>query len=143
MYSLSVASQSASVHGATKTTVLIVDDDTDFRGLVAFVVRAEGLIAVEAAYCRHALSVLRRDPERIVAVLLDYYMPGTAPALCVSAIRELITPTVPVVLVTAAVDATRRAKEIGLSQWLSKPFDLDELRNILRAAKREDARPTV
>ena len=128
---------------ARRTTVLVVDDDTDFRALAAFVVASEGLTAIEAADCRQCLDVLRRDPEGVLAVLLDYYMPGMKPTLCVSAIRELIPPPVPVVLVTAAVDAGQRARELGLSHWLSKPFDLDDLRGILRAARSEDARPAV
>ena len=33
-----------------------------------------------------------------------------------------------VVLVTAAVDPSRRAAELGLSQWLSKPFELEQIR---------------
>ena len=81
---------------AMRTTVLVVDDDADFRGLAAFVVASQGLIAVEAADCEECLEVLRKGPERIFAVLLDYYMPGMKPGPCVAGIRELLPATVPV-----------------------------------------------
>ena len=37
----------------------------------------------------------------------------------------------PIVVLTAAEDARRRAQEVGAVGWLGKPFDLDELAEVV------------
>jgi CheY-like chemotaxis protein len=40
-------------------------------------------------------------------------------------------PHAPIVVFTAAVDARRRAAEIGAEGYLAKPFNLDDLRALV------------
>jgi CheY-like chemotaxis protein len=111
--------------------VLIVDDDPDFRALVRVCVEAEGMEALEAEDCAHAIDALQSARDRIVLVLLDYWMPHMTPVRCAATLREMARPGTRVVLVSAAVDAKKRAEELGLSQWLAKPFGIDRLRDVL------------
>jgi CheY-like chemotaxis protein len=67
-------------------------------------------------------------------VLLDYFMPGLTPAACVRAIRDRIDPSVPLVLVSAAVDIAERAAELGLTRYLAKPFELVQLQDAVIGA---------
>lgn len=108
--------------------VLIVDDDPDLRELISMAVQDWGLTGVEARDCLEALSLIEQERGRLHTVLLDYFMPGMDPCACAKAICARVEPTVPVVLVSAAVDIAERAAQLQLTRFLSKPFDVAQLR---------------
>jgi CheY-like chemotaxis protein len=90
-----------------------------------------GATVLEAGTCAEGVHLLRADRGQIELILLDYYMPRMTPACCVAAIRGATERRIPIVLVTAAVDAAARAAELSLERWLGKPFGVDELTRIL------------
>ncbi|KYF88881.1 hypothetical protein BE20_21780 [Sorangium cellulosum] len=110
-----------------RNRVLVIDDDPDFRELVALSLGEWGLHCLQVPDCAQALPLLERERDRLRAVLCDYFMPGLSPCECAKAIRERIDPVVRVVLVSAAVDVAELAAKLGLARFLAKPFDLDEL----------------
>jgi CheY-like chemotaxis protein len=113
-------------------TVLVIDDDEDFRELVATVLEGMGARMLQAATGAEGIALLSREQGKVAVVLLDYLMPGMGPKDCVLALSRLIDPS-HVVLCTAAVDAAARAAELGLPRWLRKPFSLQELERLLPA----------
>jgi len=114
-----------------RDSVLVIDDDADFRALIAVIGQLCGVRVLEATDCRHGLKVLQRERARIKMVLLDYYMPGMDAVTCAASILVKAGPLVPVVLVTAAVDASRRAAELQIDRWVSKPVELAVLTALL------------
>jgi DNA-binding LytR/AlgR family response regulator len=68
-------------------------------------------------------------------------MPNMRPFHCAARIVEMVRPEARIVLVTAAVDAAARAAEVGLSEWLAKPFDLERLRSIILDVRRPRTDP--
>lgn len=105
----------------SRDSVLVIDDNADFRELIAMIGQLYGIPVLQANDCRKALKVLAQDQGRIKLVLLDYFLPGMEPGSCARAITEKAGPSVPVVLVTAAMDPRIRAAELHLSRWISKP----------------------
>ena len=104
--------------------VLVVDDEPDIRATVAEMLQLEGYAVEEAANGADALlSIERRLPDLI---LLDMRMPvldgwGFAAELNDRALK------IPIVVMTAARDASRWAAEIAAQASLSKPFGFDDL----------------
>lgn len=125
----------------TLDTVLVIDDDPDFRELVRIYVEAADVRVLEASECAEGVDILRREGDRIALVLLDYWMPNMTPRCCCDKVLHLVS-TARVVLVTAAVDPARRAAELGLTQWLSKPFDLELLSGMVRDARFRGPQPS-
>mgnify|MGYP003606839939 CR=1 FL=1 len=80
-----------------------------------------------------AKSALDREPE-IDALLLDLDMPGMDGLTGLARLRAE-HPTVPIVVVSAARDASvvRRAYEFGASAYIDKSAPLDEIAGIVRA----------
>jgi CheY-like chemotaxis protein len=115
-------------------TVLIIDDDPDFRELTRLCLDGLDVDVLEAENCAQGVTLLREARDRVAVILLDYWMPGMTPAHCVARLRELKAPSARLILVTAAVDARMRARELGLSECLPKPLDSDVLRDIVRAS---------
>ena len=122
-----------------RKAVLIIDDDPDFRELVRVCLEGLDVETLEAEDCVHGAAQLRRAGDRVAVILLDYWMPNMVPVQCAARLRTLARPSTRMILVTAAVDAKARATELGLTEWLSKPFDLARLRRIVEESS---ARPS-
>ena len=111
--------------------VVVIDDDPDFRELLALWLRDWGLTCVAASSCDEALPLLERERGRLRVVLLDYFMPGLSPSVCAREILDRVDPGVGVVLVSAAVNVAELAAGLGLTRFLAKPFDVAELGDIV------------
>jgi len=108
---------------STRDSVLIIDDNPDFRELIGMIGQLYGVRVLEAPDCRKGLKVLAQEHSRIKLVLLDYFMPGMDPGPCAQAVMAKAGPLIPVVLVTAAPDPSSRALELKITRWVSKPVD--------------------
>jgi len=101
-----------------------------------------GVPVLEASDCRAAAKLLAQEHARVRVILLDYLMPGMEPIACVGALRKLVERDVEIVLVTAAMDAAKRAAELGIARYLSKPFDVEQLRGVVaHSLTRHDGTP--
>lgn len=110
--------------------VLVIDDDPDLLALVASVLEDEGYEVRTAPDGREALvSVESAMPD---VILLDLKMPVMSGPEFAQAFRARYDSRVPIVVLTAADDARKRAAEIHADGLISKPFDLDELIDTVR-----------
>jgi len=121
-------------------TIMIVDDDDQILTLVEILLRRQGYHVLKAQSPYIALELL--DSASPDLALLDYMMPGMEPIACVGALRKLAERDVEIVLVTAAVDAAKRAAELGIVRYLSKPFGVEQLRGVVaHSLARPDGTP--
>ena len=109
--------------------VLVVDDDAPIREVVDALLSEEGYEVVTAADGAAALARLRERPPGLI--LLDLRMPGMDGWAFARAYRRSPGPHAPIVVLTAAREAAERAAQIGADGVLSKPFDLDELLDLV------------
>src|SRR5215510_9971585 len=114
-----------------RDTVLVIDDDPDCRGMIEALAQIRRVPVLQAGDCREGLQVLELEHGRIKIILLDYFMPGMEPAQCAASIVARAGTAIPVVLITAAVDATARGAALNVSRCLSKPFDIAALETLL------------
>ena len=109
--------------------VLVVDDDAAIRSAVRDVLESEGIAVETASNGADALENVSRQRPRLV--LLDMRMPVLDGWGFASALRERGL-ALPVVVMTAAADASRWADEIGAIGVVAKPFGVAELVNAVR-----------
>ena len=90
----------------------------------------------DATFCENgqeALELLQREPYDVV--LLDYHMPVLDGLATTEAIRRLDGPAsqIKVILVTADVvnDTRKRASEVGVDEFASKPLQAEDLQRAL------------
>jgi len=114
----------------SRDSVLIIDDDPYLRELVEAIGRTCNVPVLQASDCCVGLDILENDGSRIKMILLDYFMPGMQPIQCAGAIMEK-AGTIPVILITAAVDPSVRAAELKINRWISKPFDVSVLTHLM------------
>ena len=110
--------------------ILVVEDDTEVATLLQNVL-ANYQYDVEMA---DDLSVLQASREHLPdLILLDLFMPsvsGDEAAQRLQALPE--TADIPIVLMSGAPDVEQRAAELGVAGFLRKPFDLDDLLDVVR-----------
>jgi CheY-like chemotaxis protein len=119
-------------------SILVVDDEPDVADLFRQRFRRE---TREGKYVMHfaasgdeALDRLAAEIKpTLVAVLSDINMPGKDGLELLGEIRQR-RPDLPVMMVTAYGDdeRRRRARELGASEFITKPVDFDRLKQQLR-----------
>lgn len=112
--------------------VLVVDDQLGVRRLLFETFREEGHHVEMAGNGTEALQVLKNfNPDLI---LMDMKMPELNG---IDTLRQIRTfdKSVGVIMMTAYGDAQNmeQAQELGVIHYMSKPFDLFELRDRVRA----------
>lgn len=115
--------------------ILIVDDDPGIRRLLSVTLRRGGYDPVEAANAREALSLAAI--VRPTLVLVDLGLPDRDGLELVAALVGGAG-----VLVVSAREATEdkiAALDLGADDYVTKPFDTDELLARVRAALRRRA----
>jgi two-component system, NtrC family, response regulator AtoC len=122
----------------TPATILVTDDDRTIRRNLVLLLRSEGYQTLEAADGDEALTRINSDAPD--AVLLDLKMPGRGGLEVLAELGPALTD-LPVIVVTAlggsaaAIEAMRR----GAYDYLTKPFDLDEVILTLKRALKQRA----
>jgi CheY-like chemotaxis protein len=121
------------VSAPSRNTVLVIDDDPDYREAVRMILESKGVPVIEAADGAAALALLDHEASRVNLVLLDYWMPGMSALACANGIRARLgaDADAEIILVTAASDAAARAAELGIKTYLSKPFGFERLERLV------------
>jgi DNA-binding NtrC family response regulator len=116
-----------------KRTVLIADDEANLRKVLAAMLRREGYEVLTAADGAEALDLMAKTP--IDVVLTDLRMPRIDGMELLRRILAEYRGT-PVVMLTAhgTVDTAVTAMKLGAFDYLSKPYDQEELQIIIRKA---------
>ena len=109
--------------------VLVVDDDPFIRGFIQATLQAEGYAVAAASNGQEALERIERHPPAMV--LLDLSMPVMNGWQLQERLRERGLP-IPLVFMTAGYHAQEEAERHGAAGHLAKPFELDELLQVVR-----------
>lgn len=107
-------------------TVLLVDDEAEFRDLLEKRLRKRNLSLLSAGSGEEALEIVTR--EAVDVVVLDVRMPGMDGRETLREIKRL-HPEVEVIMLTgqASVEVALEGMELGAFDYLLKPVSFDEL----------------
>jgi DNA-binding NtrC family response regulator len=112
-----------------KKRVLLVDDEARVRASLRAVLEPLYDIA-EASDAHEGLDLFKREPPHLV--LLDVILPGTDGLAVLQNMRSE-DPHIPVIMLTGtkSVKTAVDAMKLGAVDYLSKPFDVEELRIVV------------
>ncbi|MBN1665115.1 MAG: sigma-54-dependent Fis family transcriptional regulator [Deltaproteobacteria bacterium] len=118
------------------TGILVVDDEEEIRNILRLLLKKDGFRVFTASDGREAMQKL--FSEKPDAVLLDVRMPGLDGMEVLKKIKQ-IDNDLPVILITAYAESRQAvtAMKEGAYDYLSKPFDNDEVLWIVRRALAE------
>ncbi|MCP9472072.1 MAG: sigma-54 dependent transcriptional regulator [Nitrospira sp.] len=109
-----------------KKRVLLIDDEARVRAALKSVLEPSYEI-LQAADAREGLTVFRTEGPDLV--LLDVILPDTDGLAVLQAIRSE-SKAVPIIMLTGtkSIKTAVDAMKLGAADYLSKPFDIEELR---------------
>ena len=114
--------------------ILVVEDDAHIRRLLSATMARAGHEVVEAADARQALALL--DIEKPDVVLLDLGLPDRDGLELIEPVRLRSTATLIVVSARDSASEKVAALDLGADDYLTKPFDTEELLARIRTSLR-------
>ncbi len=112
--------------------LLLAEDNTEMRKLLAWALRKQGYTVIE---CADGLCILRKlgltdedQSDHFDLIISDIRMPGVT-GLEVLEGKRIFNELPPMILITAFPDkdTLNQAEKLGAAAVLAKPFDVDEL----------------
>lgn len=113
--------------------ILVVDDELNMRLVLAAMLKKEGYEVASAADGSEALQILKSGP--VAAVITDLKMPRIDGMELLGRVNHEY-PEVPVIMITAhgTVATAVEALKKGALDYITKPFELEELKNVVSKA---------
>ncbi len=116
-----------------KKTILIVEDDRETLGVLAQVLSREGYIVLKAENGTEAVAIM--SSNRPDLIILDLNLPDCN-GLDILDRLMAVHKSVLVIILTGhgSQDAVRSAMEVGAFDFVTKPFDIDEVCAVVKEA---------
>jgi two-component system response regulator (stage 0 sporulation protein F) len=111
--------------------ILIVDDQYGIRILLTEVLQKEGYTTFQAANGFQAIDITKEQAPDLV--LLDMKIPGMDGIEILKRLKQH-DEAIKVIIMTAygELDMIQEAKDLGALTHFAKPFDIDEIRKVVR-----------
>ena len=115
---------------AKETHILVVDDEPKICEFLGILLGREGYQTDSAFNASDALARIERNSYDLV--LTDLKMPGMDGFELITRLKK-IRPDLPVIMVTgyATVETAVQALRYGVDDYVTKPFNIDELRKVI------------
>ncbi len=121
------------------STVLLIEDDPNYRAVLALALELEGYLVRQVAGAAQAIDLLSREqPDIIISDLEMSGMDGRA--LCKHARRVSALSNIPFVILSAFIDPKGSGKMVDLpaDRCLSKQTPISELIQLIGALLKTD-----
>jgi two-component system NtrC family response regulator len=118
-----------------KSFILLIDDDDSLRRVIEFSLTEAGYRVQAAASGEEGLRLFEKDP--FDAVITDITMPGMSGMEVLAKVRAR-DAVLPVIMITAygTIESAVSAMKQGAFDYITKPFNRDELRMTMDKALR-------
>ncbi|SHF22037.1 DNA-binding transcriptional response regulator, NtrC family, contains REC, AAA-type ATPase, and a Fis-type DNA-binding domains [Desulforamulus putei DSM 12395] len=113
--------------------ILVIDDEEHMCWALERGLRQEGYQVLTATRGKEGLELIRKETPSLV--ILDLKMPEMDGLEVLVRAKDLL-PKLPVIMITAhgTIDTAIEAMKLGATDYITKPFDLDELKLVVKQA---------
>ncbi len=118
--------------------ILVVDDEKSMREFLDIALSHEGFNVTAAENGRKGIELLQEMTPDLV--ITDMKMPGKSGLDVLQEAKEF-NPYLPVIMITAysSTEEAVEAMKLGAVDYITKPFNLDEIKRVIRSALEKDA----
>ena len=126
--------------------ILLVEDEAHLSAGIKFNLEADGYTVHAVGDGKSALQYFDNEEVRVDLVILDLMLPGMSGYDVCESLRQS-DATLPILILSARSlpEDRTRGFDVGADQYLTKPFELDELmsrvKNLLARSNRQHRRP--
>ncbi|MCA5013895.1 MULTISPECIES: response regulator transcription factor [unclassified Enterococcus] len=123
--------------------ILLVEDEASLANFISEELRFEGYEVLYAADGEQALTLYEENQERITMLLLDWMLPKYDGITVARRIRR--NSQVPIIMMTARDQLTDKVVglDAGTDDYITKPFEIEELLARIRVIIRRTAQAQV
>ena len=128
----------------SKGRILVVEDDNDISNMLKIYFSAQGYEVIVAGRGNDALERTRKQLPNVI--VLDIMLPDIdGYEVCTRLRRNLRTSHVPIIFLTQKDERSDRIAglELGADDYITKPFDIEELRLRVQGAMRRAERESL
>lgn len=110
--------------------VLIFDDDEDILAICTYILEEQGWEVSTFSNCNNIIEKVESIMPEVI--LMDNWIPDSGGIIATQAIKQHERlKSIPVIYFSANNDIKTLAQQAGADSFLAKPFDLEELENIV------------
>src|SRR5512136_2451662 len=128
----------------SKGRILVVEDDSDISNMLRIYFSAQGYEVIVSGRGNDALERTRKQLPSVI--VLDIMLPDIdGYEVCTRLRRALRTSHVPIIFLTQKDERSDRIAglELGADDYITKPFDIEELRLRVQGAQRRAVRENL
>jgi two-component system response regulator VicR len=107
--------------------LLIIEDDTDILSILDYIFQEEGYKVVLSETGVEAKHLAEIKPDLILLDLRLTTFGREGVEICACIKSQAATQHIPVILLSAEADIKEVCRECGANDYLSKPFDIEQL----------------
>lgn len=113
--------------------ILLIEDETELRQILARTLKSEGYEVVEAADGNEAIDYLRdRNTPRPNMILLDLMLPGmNGWSVRTELLKDPLLARIPIVVLSGTANVPQTAATMRAAAYLEKPFRLDRFLHVV------------
>ena len=113
-----------------KKRILIIEDDGDTSDLLQLIAGQLNFEVTASSGLLPVTDIRAISPDLI---LLDHWVNnGYGGDLCLELKSDVVTNTIPVVMLSAHTNIDQIARKSGANSYLEKPFDLNDLESVIK-----------
>jgi DNA-binding response OmpR family regulator len=113
--------------------VMIFDDDSDLLEVCSIVLRSKNYIVNGLHRCNNILNEVKSFSPDVI--LMDNWIPDSGGVKATQQIKnDLLLKSIPVIFFSANDSVQDLAAEAGAEFFLQKPFEIEELENVVSKA---------
>ncbi|MXV16924.1 response regulator [Hufsiella ginkgonis] len=114
--------------------ILIFDDDIDILSICSYILEEQGWEVHTSTNCNNIVDkVSGVGPD---VILMDNWIPDSGGIVATQTIKKQPDlKNIPVIYFSANNDIQTLATQAGADTFLSKPFDIDELENVINRVR--------
>lgn len=110
--------------------ILIFDDDIDILSICTYILEEQGWEVHTSPHCNNIESTVRNIMPDVI--LMDNWIPDTGGVVATQLLKgQDDLKNIPVIYFSANNDIQSLAKQAGADNFLEKPFDLNELEEVI------------
>jgi two-component system sensor histidine kinase/response regulator len=122
------------------TKILVIEDERSMRESIVEVLGYEGFETISATNGRTGIKLAKEHTPDLI--LCDILMPGLNGYDALTELRhDPVTATIPFIFLTSKTEwkDVRQGMQLGADDYLTKPFDIDELLSAIRSRLEKQA----
>ena len=113
-------------------TILICDDDESVIEILTLVLRSQGFAVISEVNSLNIFAIIKDGQPDLL--LVDFWMPALNGDEVIRNLKnDPSTKNLPVILISASVDAELVAAQTGADAFIAKPFQLEELLAVIQS----------